>query len=171
VTAAPRRGRRAALAALALAVGALLLVGRALVAEPFRIPSGSMEPTLHPGDSVLVTKLAFTPRRRQLVVFHRPGSGEIMVKRVVAVGGDTVGLEDGVLVVDGRRVREAYADPDAIDSVFFGPVKVPPGTVFVMGDNRADAEDSRDFGAVPEADLVGRAVARVWPPGRWGAAG
>jgi signal peptidase I len=84
------------------------------------------------------------------------------------VGGDTVGLEDGVLVVDGRKVRERYTDPDAIDSVYFGPVRVKPGTIFVMGDNRANSDDSRDFGAVPTDRIIGRAVARVWPPARWG---
>jgi signal peptidase I len=140
------------------------------VAEPFRIPSESMVPTLRPGDQVLVNKLgSASPGRGDLIAFHAPRTGEILLKRVVAVGGDTVGLEDGVLVVDGRRIREPYADPKAIDSVYFGPVKVRPATVFVLGDNRANSEDSREFGAVPTDRIIGRAVARVWPPGRWGA--
>ena len=88
---------------------ALVLI-RVLVAEPFRIPSASMEPTLRPGDSVLVEKLASTPRRGQLVAFHRPRSSDVLLKRVVGTGGDTVGIEDGVLVVMGRQVREPYAD-------------------------------------------------------------
>jgi signal peptidase I len=165
-----RPRRRPSLVAVGIALIALIVVVKIFVAEPFRIPSQSMEPTLRPGDQALVDKLAGKPPHRgELVAFHAPRTGEILLKRVVAVGGDTVGLEDGVLVVDGRAVHEPYADPKAIDSVYFGPVKVRPGTVFVMGDNRANSEDSRDFGAVPADRIIGRAVARVWPPARWGA--
>lgn len=167
--AATRSRRRPSAFAVGIALVAALVVVKIFVAEPFRIPSQSMEPTLKPGDQALVDKLAGKPPHRgDLVAFHAPRSGEILLKRVVAVGGDTVGLEDGVLVVDGRRVHEAYADPKAIDSVYFGPVRVRPGMVFVLGDNRANSEDSRDFGAVPTDRIIGRAVARVWPPGRWG---
>ena len=168
--AAPRTRRRPSLLTAGIALIVLIVVVKIFVAEPFRIPSQSMEPTLRPGDQTLVWKLgAKAPDRGELVAFHAPRTREILLKRVVAVGGDTVGLEDGVLVVDGRKVREPYADPDAIDSVYYGPVKVRPGTIFVMGDNRANSDDSRDFGAVPTDRIIGRAVARVWPPARWGA--
>jgi signal peptidase I len=167
-------GRRALLAGAALIIGALVVI-RLAVAEPFRIPSDSMKPTLRSGDHVLVDKLAYDdgmPRRGDLAVFEAPGTGEIMLKRVVAVGGDTVGLEDGVLVVNGRPQREAYVeDPDAVDSVYFGPVRVAPGSVFVLGDNRGNSDDSREFGAVPADRIIGEAVARVWPPSRWGTTG
>jgi signal peptidase I len=163
------RRRNAPLVVGVVLVLALIAV-RAFVAEPFRIPSESMAPMLRPGDQALVSKLAGAPHRGDLVAFHAPRTGEIMLKRVVAVGGDRVGIEDGVLVVNGRRQREAYvADPDAIDSVYFGPVRVPHGSVFVLGDNRANSDDSREFGAVPADRIIGRAMARVWPPGRWGA--
>ena len=152
---------------VALAAAVLVFV-RLAVAEPFSIPSQSMAPTLDAGDHVLVDKLSGTAHRGDLVVFHAPRSGEIMLKRVVAVGGDRVGIEDGRLVVNGRRPAEPYADPDAIDSVYFGPVTVARGSVFVLGDNRADSRDSRQFGAVPARDLIGRARARIWPPSRWG---
>ena len=166
---AGRRRRRPSAFTIAIVLIALIVVVKLFVAEPFRIPSQSMEPTLRPGDQTLVDKLSGdSPDRGDLVAFHAPRTGEILLKRVVAVGGDTVGLEDGVLVVDGRQVREPYADPKAIDSVYFGPVKVRPGTIFVMGDNRANSDDSRDFGAVPTDRIIGRAVARVWPPSRWG---
>jgi len=167
--AAARRRRRPSLLTVGIVLIVLIVVVKVFVAEPFRIPSQSMEPTLRPGDQTLVNKLSGdSPDRGDLVAFHAPRTGEILLKRVVAVGGDTVGLEDGVLVVDGRKVREPYADPDAIDSVYFGPVKVRPGAIFVMGDNRANSDDSRDFGAVPTDRIIGRAVARVWPPARWG---
>jgi signal peptidase I len=166
-----RTARRRALFAV-LAAAALVLVGLRLFAlEPFRIPSDSMAPTLLPGDRVLVDKRAYRgggARRGDLAVFRAPRTGEILLKRIVALAGDTVGIEDGVLVVDGRRPPEPYADPEAIDSVYFGPVRVPAGAVFVLGDNRANSEDSRQFGAVPTSRLIGRVRARIWPPGRWG---
>ena len=155
-----------------VAVIALLAVGRYVVAEPFGIPSASMAPTLRQGDSVLVDKLAYrghrVPGRGDLIVFHAPRTGELTLKRVVATAGQTVGIEDGRLVVDGHRPTEPYTDPDAIDSVYFGPVRVPAGAVFVLGDNRANSVDSRSFGSVPDRDVVGRVRARIWPPDRWG---
>jgi signal peptidase I len=154
---------------LAIAVVALLAV-HAYVAEPLRVVSASMEPTLREGDSVLVNKAGGAePRRRELIAFRAPDSDDILVKRVVALPGDRVAIEDGRLVVNGRHRAEPYADPDAIDSVFFGPVEVPAGAVFVLGDNRGDSVDSRDFGAVREDAILGRVGARLWPPGRWGA--
>ena len=160
--------RGARLAVLAVAVVGAVLALRAFVVEPFAIPSESMAPTLRPGDRVLVDKLA-SVHRGDLVVFHAPRSRTIELKRVVAVGGDTVAIEDGVLLVDGRRRAEPYADARAIDSVYFGPVRVPRGSLFVLGDNRANSADSRAFGALPARDVIGRARARVWPPARWGA--
>jgi signal peptidase I len=169
-TSPPSERRRNAPLVLGVAVVLALIALRAFVAEPFRIPSESMAPTLEPGDQALVTKLGGAPARGDLVAFHAPRTGEVMLKRVVAAGGDSVGIEDGVLVVNGRKQREAYiADPDAIDSVYFGPVDVARGSLFVLGDNRANSEDSREFGAVPADRVIGRATARVWPPSRWGA--
>ena len=132
-----------------LTAAALVLAVRAWVAEPLRIPSDSMAPTLRPGDHVLVDKTAYRrgePRPGELAVVRAPGSRELLLKRVVAVGGQTVGLED--------------------DSVFFGPVRVPRGSVFVLGDNRADSVDSRSFGALGDEALVGRVATRLWPLAR-----
>jgi signal peptidase I len=130
-----------------------------------------MLPTLRAGDRVLVDKRAYRdalPRRGDLVVFHAPRTGDVTLKRAVGLPGDTVAIEDGVLVVNGGRRVEPYADPDAIDSVYFGPVRVPAGAVFVLGDNRADSIDSREFGAVSRGRLMGRVQVRLWPPVRWG---
>jgi signal peptidase I len=169
---APALSRRAkTLIALAVLIAGALLFVRLVVAEPFRIVSASMVPTLEEGDSVLVDKLAYGddgPRRGELIVFEAPRTGDVTLKRVVGVGGDRVAIEDGLLVVNGRRPDEPYTDPDAIDSVYFGPVRVPAGSVFVLGDNRRDSADSRRFGAVPVDDVIGRVRARIWPPGRWG---
>jgi signal peptidase I len=166
-----RSRRRPSGVTIGVALIALLLLVRIFVAEPFKIPSESMEPTLVPGDQTLVSKLAYrdaSPKRGDLVAFHAPRTGEVLLKRVVAVAGDSVGIEDGLLVVNGKQIREGYADPKAIDSVYFGPVRVPAGRMFVLGDNRANSEDSREFGAVSTKRVIGRAVARVWPPSRWG---
>ena len=165
----PVRGR-----ALLVALVLVVVVGlglRWLVAELFLVPSGSMEPTLNAGDHVLVDKLAYRsgrPARGDLIVFHRPRTGEIMLKRVVAVAGDQVGIEDGVLHVNGRARAEPFVDHRQVDSVYFGPVGVPRGDVFVMGDQRGNSVDSREFGPVPVTRIVGRAELRVWPPGRIG---
>jgi len=151
-------------------VAVVLVVTRVFFFEPFRTQGESMVPTLRPGDQVLVDKRAYRhrlPRRRDLVVFHAPGTGDLTLKRAVGLPGDSVAIEDGRLVVNGRRQVEPYADPEAIDSVYFGPVRVRPGRVFFLGDNRLDSRDSRDFGAVPAAELVGRVRAVIWPPSRW----
>lgn len=149
---------------------ALMVVVRAFVAEPFGVPTTSMAPTLHPGDHVLVNKLAYRfggPRRGDLVVF-RPPSGGLMLKRVIGLGGDRVSIDDGVLHVNGSAVREPFVNRRLVDSVFFGPVRVPSAAVFVMGDSRSDSLDSRTFGAVGRGRILGRVDVRLWPPGRSG---
>lgn len=146
---------------------AIVLLLRAFVVEPFAVPSGSMVPTLRPGDHVLVDKLAYRfgrPERGDLVVLRAPRSGVLLLKRIVAIGGDRVGVEDGVLHVDGHAVRESFVDRRRVDSVYFGPVRVPGGSVFVMGDRREDSVDSRTFGSVPRELIVGRVDLRIWPP-------
>jgi signal peptidase I len=166
----PRRSSGEALVAVGLALLASLAAVIAWVAEPVRIGSDSMRPTLLPGDHVLVDKVSPHGRdwrRGDRVAFHRPETGELVVKRVAGLGGDEVAIEDGVLLVNGHPVAEPYADPGAIDGVYFGPVRVPSGRVFVLGDNRGNSQDSRTFGPVPERDLEGRVVAVLWPPSRW----
>jgi signal peptidase I len=154
----------------ALTVLVVLLLGllavRTFVAEPLRIRTGSMAPTLVEGEHVLVDKLPRGDddwRRGDVVAFPSPENDEMLVKRVVALAGERVALRDGRLAVDGRIVAESYTDPDAIDSVYFGPVRVPAGHVFVMGDNRAESRDSRTFGPVATSALEARVDAVVWP--------
>ncbi len=138
---------------------------RLWVAEPLHVVTGSMTPTLRPGEHVLAWKLGAhgTHWHRGDVVSIRQDGADPLVKRIVALGGDRVGIRDGRLVVDGHVVHEDYADPQRIDSVFFGPVDVPAGHVFVLGDDRRNSRDSRVFGAVPVDDVEGRVVAVVWP--------
>ncbi|MFF3446557.1 signal peptidase I [Streptomyces sp. NPDC002667] len=167
----PRRcgGRRpVALRTALLAAAAVAAVVAAFLVEPVRVESTSMEPTLLSGDHLLVDDRAYRdapPRRGDLVVFD--GSGATLVKRVVAVAGDTVAIEDGVLEVNGRAVEEPAVDPRTVDGMYFGPARVPAGTVFVLGDNRRHSVDSRQFGPVPVARVTGRVILRWWPrPGR-----
>lgn len=143
--------------ALLAAVGLAVLL-RVEVVEPVRVPSGSMAPTVRAGDHVLIEKVSRhlgAPERGELVAFRQPGSGALTLKRVAAVAGDEVGVEDGRLVVNGRPVAESYVDYSRVDGEYFGPVAVPAGNVFVLGDNRGDSVDSRRFGPVPLASLVG----------------
>ncbi len=161
-------GRLALLLVIA-AAGAFVI--RTFVVEPFLIPSASMEDTLRIGDGVLVNRFVYrfeAPRPGDIVVFASSSdSSTDLIKRVVAVGGQTVDVRDGVVYVDGRRMVEPYVNrryPDHFDSD--APVKVPPGTVFVMGDNRANSADSRYIGPQPVSAIVGRAFAIYWPLSR-----
>jgi signal peptidase I len=125
-----------------------------------------MAPTYSEGDEVLVEKLsrgARDPERGAVVVFRRPDSDELMIKRVVALGDQTVAIRDGVLTVDGQHPTEPYVDRIVAGS-YFGPVQVPAGAVFVLGDKRLGSVDSRTFGAVPIDAVIGRVVLRIWPP-------
>ena len=136
------------------------------VLQPLRVESNSMAPTYRDGDLLVVDGLSVgVPgvARHDVVIVTSPLTGQLLVKRVAAVAGDQVGIADGVLVVNGTPVPERYVDQNLMDSVYFGPVTVPRGAVFVLGDNRSSSVDSRDFGPVPVADVRGRVLAKVSP--------
>ena len=155
-----KRRTRLLAAAAAVAGGVVLVRGVAL--EPMDVSSPSMEPTLPVDSTVLVDKLTVRwdpPDIGDVVVFTSPEDGTDTVKRVVAVGGQTVSLDDAVLHVDGVAVHEPQVDLSRIDGTWFGPVTVPDGTVFVLGDSRGVSIASRTYGAVPLDDIEGRVVA------------
>ena len=157
----PTSGRGAGVLLLGLLLAVILLP---VVVEPMRVTSGSMNPTLEVGDHIIIDKLTGRwrpPGIGDLVVFPEPEGGALVVKRVVALGGQSVALEDGVLDVDGVAQHEPLVDRRGVDSVYFGPVTVPVGSVFVLGDNRGESIDSRTYGAVRVDDLVGRVVLRL----------
>ncbi len=164
----------------------LALFIRTFVVQAFKIPSGSMEPTLEIGDHILVnkfiygTKIPFTninllplenPKRGDVIVFIYPvDPSKDFIKRVVGVGGDTVRLVNKKLYINGKEVSDSHAVYKE-DSVFpgeaqkrdnFGPVTVPPGSLFVMGDNRDRSLDSRFWGFVPLNDVRGKAFIIYW---------
>jgi signal peptidase I len=164
-------------------VAALYLVN-AFVAQPFLIPSGSMEDTLRIGDRVLVDKLAYrfgaSPKRGDIVVFDGAGSftqeetGTDYIKRVIGVGGDRVICCDkrGRITVNGRPLNESYLYPGNTASRVPFDIRVPQGRLWVMGDHRDDSRDSRDHlgdpggGTVPLGEVIGRAEWIVWPLSR-----
>ena len=141
---------------------------RPFIVEAFYIPSESMVPTLEIGDRVFVNKFIYRfaePERGDIVVFESIEGGEQdLIKRVVAVPGDTVAVQNGVLFVNGQPQEEPYVNDAFPDGSFFGPTTVPEDAVFVMGDNRGNSRDSRFFGPVSISNVEGEAFITFWPP-------
>ena len=165
-----RRRVRRVVAVVLLVV--LVVVGRAFLAEPVRISSGSMAPTLLQGDVVLVDRRDLDVSelaRGDLVTFEHPQTANESLKRVIALPGDTVATLDAVVHVNGKPVEEPYVDFSDWEGIFAARVEVPAGEVYLLGDNRGDSVDSRDFGPVPVERLDGRVLVRLWPPVRVGA--
>jgi signal peptidase I len=149
----------------------LALLIQQFVVKPFYIPSVSMQPTLLVGDRVLVNRFIYrfgSPKVGDVVVFHPPvAPQEDYIKRVMGVAGQTIGVHEGKLYRDGKVVDEPYIKEQVM--VRDSPdVKVPPGDVFVMGDNRNDSGDSRVFGPVAISSLLGKAFVIYWPLTRIG---
>jgi signal peptidase I len=179
----PSRRRVLAGWAVSLALALLLAFGvRTFVFQSFWIPSASMVPTLGVYDRILVLKAFFNwhqLREGDIVVFahpphdHCPGpAGTDLVKRVIALPGQTIYSADGILYVDGRRLREPYLPPhDPLGppipaATRQDPFHVPPGDFYVMGDNRAISCDSRFWGPIKGSSIIGRVVMLLWHDGR-----
>ncbi len=166
---------------------AIVLAIKAWVINPYRIPSSSMEPTLHCArpdagceahfsDRVLACRICFdftAPARGDIVVFKTPplaaercGAGGTFVKRLIGLPGDLWEERNGYVFIDGKRLNEPYIQTDRRDNRTIAPIKIPPGHFFMMGDNRASSCDSRAWGTVPRSDLIGKVVATYWPPNR-----
>jgi signal peptidase I len=145
-------------------------VVRPFVVEAFYIPSESMLPTFEVGDRIFVNKFIYrlrAPKQGDIVVFKSiEGEQEDLIKRVVGVPGDTISLANGTLLVNGVAKGEPYINRQLPDLSSFGPISVPEGKVFVLGDNRANSRDSRFFGPLPVQDVEGEAFVIFWPPGR-----
>lgn len=178
-----------------LAAVLIAIVVNTFIAQAFYIPSVSMAPQLRVNDRVIVSKLAYhmhAPRRGDIVVFSAPASEQPLVsgggnpvgralqrigrdlgvaesnteliKRVIGLPGETVAGRDGAAYINGERLEEPYL-PRGTFTSNFGPIVVPAGDLWVMGDNRTDSSDSRVFGPIPISTVVGRAIWRVWPIG------
>jgi len=147
-------------------LAALFTFGLRAVAQPRVVDGGSMEPTLHTGQRVLVSPLAFRilgqVERGQIVVFDALGQTEDYIKRIVGLPGDTVAIRHGQVIVNGSPVAEPYLAASATgDSA---PVTLGPDEYYVLGDNRPDSADSRYYGPVPADRIIGPAFLRFWPP-------
>jgi signal peptidase I len=140
------------------------------VVQPFFIPSSSMVPTLEIGDRVLVNKFIYRftqPKPGDVIVFvaPEPTNQEMdLIKRVIAVGGQTVDIQHGYVTVDGKKLDEPYVVPSNRDDYTLPkPVRIPQGYVWVMGDNRANSSDSRVIGPQPVTAILGKAFVIYWP--------
>jgi signal peptidase I len=187
-----------------------VLVIRSFIGEPFRIPSGSMLPTLHVGDFILVNKFAYgvrlpvlntkiietaEPERGDVVVFRYPKNPSVdYIKRVVGLPGDTIGYFNKTIYINGEKISQKLQHKtddmlgiipvrtelrtevlgehehalliDPSRHLLEGEMEVPEGEYFVMGDNRDNSNDSRFWGTVPEANLVGQAFF-IWMSWDW----
>ncbi len=180
---------------LLLAALIVAVVIKTFVVQPFFIPSGSMIPTLEIDDRVMVSKVNYLVtdlERSDIVVFENPYRVEEdeslpeavvrsvlealgirtspyddLVKRVIATSGETVEIHDNQVFIDGFALSEPYLQPGT-NMPDFGPQTIPDGHLFVMGDNRNSSSDGRVFGPIPEDDVIGEAILRIWPLDRFG---
>lgn len=159
-----------------VAIVALVTVGlRTFVFVPYEIPSGSMEETIMTGDMVFSEKVSYyfrQPQRGDIVTFSDPEvAGRTLIKRVIAVGGQTVDLVGGTVYVDDVPLNEPYTlgkqsqplSRTAPDVNISYPYTVPSGEIWVMGDNRTASQDSRYFGSIPVSSVTGRGALIYWP--------
>jgi signal peptidase I len=181
-----------------IAVAVLLALGiQAWVVKPYRIPSGSMEPTLSIGQRVLVDRIGMhfgDPHVGEIVVFNPPlnatnevcgvprvsgaacsqaegkRSSTYFIKRIVGGPGDVISIREGHVIRNGKPEPDHYIRPCAgvSECNFPTPIKIPPGHWFMMGDNRGESDDSRFWGPVPTGWIVGGAFATYWPPDKIG---
>jgi signal peptidase I len=184
------RGVRVVLDWIITIGGAVLIVLalKAWVVNPYRIPSSSMEPTLHcarpaPGcearfsDRVLANRFVYRfrkPKRGEIIVFKTPpeakarcGAGGTFVKRLIGLPGETVSERNGRVFVDGKPLVERYIEASRRDHRT-ATWHVPKGRYFFMGDNRSQSCDSRDWGPVPRDRIIGKLIVLYWPPDRVG---
>jgi signal peptidase I len=140
------------------------------VSERIRVESVSMEPTLYAGDYVIVNKLAYrlknTPHRGDVIVFKYPPNPDStpFIKRVIGLPGDQVHIADGKIYINGELMYEPYLK---VTTIHGGDWTVPADQLFVMGDNRNNSNDSRSWGFVPYANIIGRAELVYLPPQHW----
>ena len=172
----------------------IVLALKAWVVNPYRIPSASMEPTLHcagpmtgceagSSDRVLVNRFIYhfrDPKRKEIVVFNAPqragldcGQSGVYIKRVIGVPGDRWEERNGYVYIDGKRLDEPYIQPARrdhktlrLDDLLPNATVIPKDRYLMMGDNRAESCDSRRWGLVPRRNLIGEVFLTYWPPGR-----
>ena len=173
----PRSASRSILETIGILIGAIVVAWflQAYLVKPFQIPSESMEKTIDPGDRILVNRLAYRfgdIERGDIIVFKSPQDPNTdFVKRVIAVAGDTIEVKRGQVIINGEPQVENYINPDTVDVSNFPATTIPPGNVFVMGDNRTNSQDARFWSPpwLPVDSVVGKAFFIYWPLDRLGA--
>ncbi|HSJ29356.1 MAG TPA: signal peptidase I [Acidimicrobiia bacterium] len=190
-----RRSFLSELPFLLLAALVVAVLIKTFLIQPFYIPSGSMIPTLLVDDRVLVSKVSYLwsdPERGDVIVFENPYAPELdesfpesvvrvtlealgirtsasddLIKRVIGLGGETIEIVGGQLLIDGVPLDEPYLQVGSAMGNF-GPRALAPDELFMMGDNRNESSDGRVFGPIPADDVIGKAVLRIWPLSRIG---
>ncbi|MEO6836161.1 MAG: signal peptidase I [Candidatus Tumulicola sp.] len=154
------------LANLALQLAILVLLTAAFFMRTWQVSGPSMTPHIASGEYVLINTFAYrisAPKRGDIVAFrHDEDTRPVFIKRVVGLPGDRIRVDRGGVFINGTRLDEPYVRHP--DDRSFQETSVPPDSVYVLGDNRADSEDSRFFGPVRDDRLMGRALAGIWPP-------
>jgi signal peptidase I len=144
----------------------LALIGAAFFMRTPQVIGLSMEPRIHPGEFVLINTLAYRMgpfARGDIVAFsHDSPTPETYIKRVVGLPGDRVAIDRGTVSVNGTPLTEKYVR--FRDARSAPQTTVPPGSLYVLGDNRGDSDDSRNWGFLATRDVVGKALVRIWPP-------
>lgn len=152
--------------AISVAVAAAFLI-RAFLFEFVLVDGPSMQPTLETGERIAIEKVSRysgLPNRGDIVIVHYPNRTENFVKRAIALPGETIEIRNSTVYIDGEPLEEDYvSDFEYFD---YGPLTVPEGHVFVMGDNRYNSMDSRalQVGPIPQDAIVGRGLFVIWPP-------
>lgn len=146
----------------------VLALIRIAMVKPYEIDSNSMEPTLMPGDRVLVNKIAYkfwAPNRGDVIVFQYPKDPErVFIKRVIGLEGERVEIQNNKVLINGRPLDEPYLNERQIAP--FAARTIPTGQILVLGDNRNKSKDSRDWGLLPKQFLLGKAFLIYYPVSR-----
>jgi signal peptidase I len=150
----------------------LALLVRTLVVQVYRVEGESMLPNFHTGEMVLVNKFIYkvrAPHPGEVVVLDDPLNPQRqLIKRVIALPGETVTIKEDRVYINGRPLAEDYINKELLKGETLGPVTVPAANVFVMGDNRGNSSDSRRIGPIPITKLEGKALLRYWPLNAFG---
>jgi len=158
------------LTAITIAVVASMLIQNYAFAQ-VQVFNVSMQNTLVEGQRLFEDKLSYhltSPKRGEIVIVKDRSEHRNLVKRVIALPGETLEFKDGFVYVDGVKLDEPYVKGATWPNDFATPYIIPSNHIFVMGDNRERSEDSRAFGAVPYSDLDGRVLFRIWPLNKFG---
>jgi len=143
---------------------------RTFLFENYRVVGHSMDPTLHDGQFVVVNKLLYRlqePQRGDIIVFQERGNDDRkLIKRIVGLPGEMVEIRNGQVIINELWLDEPYIEN--LGRSTYAPSPIPEGFYFVMGDNRPNSSDSRNWGPLPRDNIVGKAWFTYWPPERLG---